>query len=70
MVKLFVRVTLVYVVTMKADRGCSVIVHSADTKASMLVFAAPIRRWSVIGWITHKKIPAYAGVIGAVEAIK
>jgi len=42
MVELLERVTLVYIVTMKADRSCSVIVHSANTKASMLVFAAPI----------------------------
>jgi hypothetical protein len=42
MVKLFERVTLVYIVTMKTDRSGSVIVHSANTKTPMLVFAAPI----------------------------
>jgi len=42
MVELFERVTLVYVVTMKADRGCSVIVHPANTEAPVLVFTASI----------------------------
>ena len=57
MVELFERMTLVYVVTMKADRSCSVIVHPANTEAPMLVFAAAIVGWSVVSWIAHNKNP-------------
>jgi len=42
MVELFERMTLVYIVTMKANRGCSVIVHPANTEAPVLVFTSSI----------------------------